>query len=352
MNKKLIVALAAAAATASYAQSSVTLTGNIDAAVRHATGSIGNTTSLGSGGISGSRIHFRGIEDLGGGMSASFWLEAQFDASNGAGLGTNTNNQASGNAPAGQTGIIFNRRSTVSLAGSWGELRLGRDYTPQFWTTTIFDAFGTNGPGSSLNISTAGANGLASGATTFVRANNSIGYFLPGGLGGLYGQVQVSAGENAIGNKHTSFRLGYAAGPFNVAVATGKTETGANDFKMNNIGASYDFGAAKVMGYINNSKFGAVKERLTHLGVSAPFGATTLRAGYTQNNTSGGGFDTRDAKQFAIGLVYDLSKRTALYTDLSRVSNSAGANYSVGSGATNTLGHSARGFDVGVRHAF
>lgn len=343
--KKSLIALAtlAAFAGAASAQSSVTLFGVVDLSALHVSNGGGTQKLMNSNSYNSNRLGFRGVEDLGGGMTAQFWLEA--------GMGNDVGTVGGGSLTTASS-QMFNRRSTLSLTGGFGEIRLGRDYTPLFWTTTIFDAFGTNGPGSSLNISTAGANGLASGATTFVRANNSIGYFLPGGLGGLYGQVQVSAGENAIGNKHTSFRLGYAAGPFNVAVATGKTETGANDFKMNNIGASYDFGAAKVMGYINNSKFGAVKERLTHLGVSAPFGATTLRAGYTQNNTSGGGFDTRDAKQFAIGLVYDLSKRTALYTDLSRVSNSAGANYSVGSGATNTLGHSARGFDVGVRHAF
>ena len=57
------------------------------------------------------------------------------------------------NAPvrAGTQGLTFNRRSTVSLAGGWGELRLGRDYTPTFWNLTIFDAFGTNGLGSSTN---------------------------------------------------------------------------------------------------------------------------------------------------------------------------------------------------------
>ncbi len=341
--KKSLIALAtlAAFAGAASAQSSVTLFGVVDLSVAHTSAAAGNLRLMNSNSYNSNRLGFRGVEDLGGGMGAAFWLEA----------GMSNDTGVMGTASATSGGKFFNRRSTVSLTGGFGEVRLGRDYTPQFWNTTVFDAFGTNGPGSSLNVSTAAAAGaLGSNATTFVRADNSVGYFLPSGLGGLYGQVQVSAGEGALGNKHTSFRLGYAAGPFNVAVATGKTEAGANDFKMSNVGASYDFGAAKVMGYINNSKYGAVKERLTHLGLSAPFGATTLRAGYTQNNTSGGGFDARDAKQFAVGLVYDLSKRTALYTDFSRISNSSGASYTLG--AANTLGHSSRAFDVGVRHAF
>jgi predicted porin len=57
-------------------------------------------------------------------------------------------------------------------------------------------------------------------STTLVRANNTVGYFLPA-LGGLYGQVQVAAGEGATGNKYMGGRIGYAAGPVNVAVAYG-----------------------------------------------------------------------------------------------------------------------------------
>ena len=51
-----------------------------------------------------------------------------------------------------RTRKFSNRRSTVSLFSNVGELRLGRDYTPTFWNQTIFDAFGTNGLGSSLNV--------------------------------------------------------------------------------------------------------------------------------------------------------------------------------------------------------
>ena len=82
-------------------------------------------------------------------MSASFWLEAGLDNDDGHGAATNSNNQPSGAGAGvdGRQGLTFNRRSTVSLAGGWGELRLGRDYTPQFWNLTVFDPFGTNGVG-------------------------------------------------------------------------------------------------------------------------------------------------------------------------------------------------------------
>eukprot|EP01136_Pigoraptor_vietnamica_P019548 Opistho-1_new@67290 len=147
--KKSLVALAIlAAAGVASAQSSVTLFGIVDAAYTHGSGNgVGSSdkNQLTNSGYNSSRLGFRGTEDLGGGMSASFWLEAGVNNDNGSGGLTNTNNQATGATGGG--GLTFNRRSTVSLASGLGELRLGRDYTPQFWNQTVFDPFGTNGVG-------------------------------------------------------------------------------------------------------------------------------------------------------------------------------------------------------------
>jgi predicted porin len=338
--KKSLIALAAlgAFAGAASAQSSVTLFGIVDLSLLATSNGGGKTKTMASNSYNSNRLGFRGVEDLGGGLRGAFWLEA--------GMSNDTGDVGGGGTQ------MFNRRSTVSLLGGFGEVRLGRDYTPQFWNTTVFDAFGTNGPGSTLNVS---SQTLGSGATTFVRANNSVGYFLPGNLGGLYGQAQMSAGESAVGNKHTSFRIGYAAGPLNVAVASGKTETGANDFKMTNFGASYKLGSSTLMGYYNKGTFGAVSEKLMHVGAWVPFGATTLRLGYTNSETSGGAVANRDAKQLAAGVVYDLSKRTAVYSDISRISNTGGAggaSYRNGGSVANTVGSRATAFDIGVRHSF
>ena len=84
---------------------------------------------------------------------------------------------------------------------------------------TIFDAFGTNGLGDSSHV-------LQLPTATFVRADNSIGYFLPSNIGGVYGQFMAAAGEGG-GNGTTSInpgrylggRIGFAAGPFDVAAA-------------------------------------------------------------------------------------------------------------------------------------
>ena len=178
MKKSLIALAVLATAGVASAQSSVTLFGVVDATLAFGKGSgVGSSskTQLTNSGYNGSRLGFRGTEDLGGGMSASFWLEAGVANDDGAGVATNTNNQATGGAIAGiggGQGLTFNRRSTVSLAGGWGELRLGRDYSPQFWNLTVFDPYGTNGVGTTQTLKS------SLGGPVTVRASNAIGYFL------------------------------------------------------------------------------------------------------------------------------------------------------------------------------
>lgn len=120
-----------AACGSAAVQSSVTLFGVLDAGVAYIKGTgAGHATGLVAGGNSNSRLGFRGTEDLGGGMSASFWLEGQ------------VSNDVGGGATQ-TTGFDFARRSTVSLSGPVGELRLGRDYAMTYWNMVVFDAFGS-----------------------------------------------------------------------------------------------------------------------------------------------------------------------------------------------------------------
>ena len=343
--KKTLLALAALTAFAGVAsaQSSVTLFGVVDLAARNTkNGSAGSIKSLTSGNNATSRLGFRGIEDIGGGMRAGFWIEGELLPD-------------TGNA-GGQT---WQRRSTVSLLGGFGELRLGRDYTPTFWNHTVFDPFGTNGVGSQLNLMIAqgGSTVLNGGATTTVRASNTIGYFLPT-MGGLYGQAMVAAGENVPGNKYLGGRLGYAAGPVNVAVAYGKTEiTGSNDMTAANIGASFNLGFLTLFGQYHRYDLDVPNRELTNamLGATVPLGAGTFKASFGKSSSNNSDFD---ATQIAVGYVYDLSKRTALYTHFSRVnndgSNLTGARFTAG-GAGPTFragGQTSTGYEFGVRHSF
>jgi predicted porin len=360
MKKSLIALAALAAAGAASAQSSVTLFGIVDATVAYGTaGGAGSAHrwQLTNSGYNSSRLGFRGTEDLGGGMSASFWLEAGVNNDNGSGAATNTNNQATGGAVAGiggGQGLTFNRRSTVSLAGGWGELRLGRDYSPQFWNLTVFDPFGTNGVGTTQTL-----NSIITGVTA-VRASNSIGYFLPGNLGGFYGQVQVYMGENARTGAATQddgngvgLRIGYASGPFNVALATSRTDYAAGDVKQSNIGGQWDFGVAKLMGHITWDENGATDGRGWLIGALVPVGPGEIRVAYSRYRTDlpATGVDPRTNK-LALGYVHNLSKRTAVYATWAHARNSNGAAAVLNGATAGGVNQNSSGFDLGIRHSF
>ncbi len=253
--KKSVLALAVlgAFAGAASAQSSVTMFGVVDLNVQTVSNNE-RVYGMGTDGMSSSRLGFRGVEDLGGGLKASFWLEMGIAPDTGR---SNTN----GNWGSGtENQLIFNRRSTLSLSNQWGELRLGRDYTATFWSWTVFDPFGTNGVGAATNLALGRPPGALAGSTygTLVRANNMVQYILPAGVfgPGLYGQLQIAAGENSQGNKYWGGRIGYAAGPFDIAGAYGQTDclnlACTVDLDNWNIGGSWNFGFMKLSGFYSS----------------------------------------------------------------------------------------------------
>jgi predicted porin len=351
MKKTLLAMAVLAASGAAFAQSSVTLFGVVDGTLAFGRGSVSNLTQLTNSGLNSSRLGFRGVEDLGGGLNASFHLEAGVNNDNGTGAGTSTNNQAlAADAPgvrAGTQGLTFNRRSTVSLGGGFGEVRLGRDYTPQFWNQTVYDPFGTNGVGTTQTLNS------SLGGPTTVRASNSIGYFLPGNLGGFNGQLQYSMGENAsTGTKDGNgygLRFGYGAGPIAANVAYSRTTYAAGNITTTNVGGSYDFGVAKIMGIYDQDKAGTVTGKGFLAGVSAPIGAGEIRGSYSSYKTDAAG--TPKTNKLALGYIHNLSKRTAAYATLARTTNSGGARQAL-NGASTDVNASSTGYDFGIRHSF
>jgi predicted porin len=354
--KRSLLAMAAltAFAGAASAQSSVTIGGIVDLAARSVKNPAGELKTLSPEGMQSNRLIIRGVEDIGGGTRASFWLEAA--------LAPDTGGGASGGAPgATGGGLTWQRRSTVSVSGNWGEIRLGRDYTPTFWTHTLFDLFNTVGVAAQTNLH-AGANPLASGAGTFTRANNSIGYFLPSGLGGVYGQFMVAANENTpvvpsaggTANKYVGGRLGYAAGPINVAGAWGKTTRFGgmvSDLTAWNVGGSYNAGFLTGLFQYHEYKYGGKVQKNAYGGLLIPFGASSIKATYGKVGGSYG----RSATQLGLGYQYDLSKRTALYTNYGRVANKAGSNFTAsasGLAVGTATGFTSTGYEFGVRHSF
>ncbi|HWP10705.1 MAG TPA: porin, partial [Ramlibacter sp.] len=348
MKKSLIALAVLATAGVASAQSSVTLFGIVDATLAFGKGDTTDKTQLTNSGYNSSRLGFRGTEDLGGGMSASFWLEAGLANDDGQGAATSSNNQPSGTgaAVAGRQGLTFNRRSTVSLAGGWGEVRLGRDYTPQFWNLTVFDPFGTNGVGTTLTL----ISGQANTDPVTIRASNSIGYFLPGNLGGFYGQAQYYMGENPSqpsANEDDGMgggvRVGFASGPFNVAGAFSRTNFAAGDFKTWNVGGQWDFGFAKLMAqYVDHKLQGPAIDlhgKGWLIGGLVPVGAGEIRLSYSAYDY---GVASAEAKKYALGYVHNLSKRTALYATYAHLSNDGAAALSL-NGSTTPAGGSSSG---------
>jgi len=344
MKKSLLALAVLGFAGAASAQSSVTLFGIVDAGYAHVSAGGRSANGITNSGINSSRLGVRGVEDLGGGLKAGFWLEGQLNNDVGQG-GSQT------------AGLDFRRRSTVSLLGNFGEIRIGRDYSPVFWNSTVYDPFGTNGVATSNAFAMIGSAGAGNSANA-VRADNTIGYFLPA-MGGFNGQFQVAFGEGTSGvktNNFVGFRVGYAAGPFAANYAYGKTEgaTDAADTKYNNIGAAFDLGVVKPMLVWAQEKAGSgAKVTGWELGLTAPMGQGELRAAYSRYDIAN---SANDWNKLGLGYVYNLSKRSAMYAQYARVSNKGAqtrsvSNNGLSAGAASPGGNST-GYEFGVRHIF
>ncbi|WP_170304264.1 porin [Duganella radicis] len=333
--KAAVAAAVATLASAAQAQTSVNVFGLLDVSLKSVnTGGV-SAVQMATDGMLNSRLGFRADEDLGDGMKAGVWMEMAPMAD-------------SGNMyPSGK---LWHRRSTVSLSGGFGELRLGRDLNPTFYNLCGFDPFTAVGVGAGFNLIT----NLGSGAATLLRTDNAVSYFLPPDLGGWYGQVQVAPGEGVAGNRYGGLRIGYQKGPWNTAFAYARTGTASgDDFKLANAGASYDAGVVKLMVLLNSAEYGALKQTNWELGASMPVGARGLvRASYQRANPSGAGTDANSARQAAIGYVYTLSRRTSLYATYSHLSNSGAAAFKVGTPPNAVAGARSSGFELGVMHSF
>ncbi len=343
MKKQLaLLALAAAAAAPAQAQTtSVTLFGILDASLRQVKNGGDSVSSLASGGINSSRLGVRGVEDLGGGLRAGFWLEH--------GINVDTGTQS-------DAGRFWNRRSTVSLIGGFGEVRLGRDFTPIYTGWSDFDAFGDNGVAAGGKFS----DRLGSNVDTLTRSDNQVSYFLPA-LGGVYGQLSVAAGEGSTGRKLTAARVGYAAGPLNLSLALGRTDVtptaGNDELEVLVIGGAYDLGFARLLGSWRQNEFGSAKVTVTSLGATVPMGQGTVRVSFTradgQGRTPAGTLlDANDADQIALGYVHALSKRTSVYATYARVANDGNATYATATPPALSGGATSTGYEFGLRHSF
>lgn len=343
--------------------STVTIYGLLDASVAYATTPGGKIVKVDSGHANGSRLGFRGVEDLGGGLRASFLLESGINVDNG-GLGQNQ----------GAGAKMFGRGAYVGLAGDFGELRLGRTLvTISSEAQAVGDAFGLGGSGNAQGIQPATG-----------RSNNTIWYQSPK-FGPLTGKLSYSAGEQANNSgNHIAGGIFYAQGPFSAAASYTSLRHPADQSRVRwlNTGAAYDFSTFKVFGTLAAFKnpsapltptvhaaldnvvqlagfptvgyYAGQDDRSASIGASAPVGPTGVVMVQLVKLDDRGPLD-RDATQFGIQYMHALSKRTTLYTGWGKVKNRHGAAYGL-TGATTQAGLDASGnssaMHFGVRHAF
>lgn len=206
-------------------------------------GSAGNVWRMIDGttnGLNGSRIGFRGVEDLGGGLKGGFVLEMGVLADTGA---------------LGQGGSGFGRQGFVYLShATLGEVRLGRQYILEDAVMSYTNPFGNalvDNP--STSVTNRGRNiPLWLNAP---RADNVAQYQTPS-LGGFTVAGQIAPGEGTADRFH-GLRLAYNAGPLNAGVSYewNKPRAGGDDTnKSLTIGANYDFGFVKPMFGIQRNK--------------------------------------------------------------------------------------------------
>lgn len=353
MKRSFMLLCSICAVTSSYAQSSVTISGTVDVGLGIGKGSLTHRNSVISGGNATSKLIFRGVEDLGGGMSAGFWLESGLLADSGVGQPSNTNNQPTGTItlPAGSgQGLTFNRRSDLWLAGSLGQVHLGRLWAPAYEAYTgKYDPFAL-----SVGIGINYANSINS-TSGLIRASNDVAYYTPR-FAGFGAHVHRWFGENASGTPTSKdgsgngLRLYYDNGPFSAILALTQTTYAAGDAKTRVAGAVYDFGPVRTAFNINRDELGAIEQRGYLVGAWVPVGIHEIKASYSMFRSNVTALNPESSK-IALGYVHNLSKQVALYATLAHVRNKNGATSAL-NGSTTASNRSSNGLDLGLRHHF
>ena len=352
--KKSLLALAVlgAFAGAAQAQSSVTVYGLLDQAVivnSNASATGQNRTALGAGTAS-NRFGFRGTEDLGGGMKASFALEMQHLTDTGA-----------IDAPAG---VLFRRNANIALSGGFGTVTLGRQTDPFYIAYISGDTRPSNLIGSSLQPFLRATAATIGSNITPLWVDNGVAYTTPV-FGGFKATAYYSFGEvagDSSASKQQGLTANYAAGPMtaNAGFVQHYNAAGSKDGEGMTLNGGYTFGPATVR--LSYSRFEnpltPATRKFDVIGLSALYAASAtvdISAGYyrldDKNNV------VSDTNIFGLEGAYKLSKRTALYAVYGRSSNGAvvGALHSVGAGGSAIGGNQATTqnvFGAGVRHTF
>ena len=360
MQKKIIaLAVAGLVSGAAFAQSNVVIYGVADAgyvyASKNTADNVKSQSRIYSGGQSGSRLGFRGTEDLGNGLSATFRLE----------MGINIDDGQSA-----QGSRTFGRWSTVGLSSkSWGEVEIGRRDTFMDQLMGGFDVTGRNTVAQASPI-----------MRNQGRYSNMVAYTSP-----TWSGFQVKAGFStagwetnevaAITGATTDTRIyttgvTYINGPLKVGGVyeyNKNVSTNANSYDAGNqwvLGAAYDFGMVALSaeyGQINNSDdagnnpalTAAIEQRkqwtvgsMFKIGSKDRIGVQYARG---KNDFYAAGKGDEKASMWGVNYFHDLSKRTNIYAGYGNISQGSSNTVKYGLDGQNNY---QRAIQVGLRHLF
>jgi len=360
--KKHLLALAALATVSSVAVAqNVTMYGFMDIGVLKtnngsSTGQNLTTMNQGGGNFFPSMYGFTGSEDLGAGLKASFNLQGSLNVAQGQG----------GNTAAIGNGNLFDRYSSVTLAGSAGSVELGRQIDILFLQSFLNGVMPTHA--NSLAVNGLLAFSKSASTTSEVagsRVNNAITYTTPA-FNGLKAKVMYGKGEVA-GNSSASDLLSYLAtydvGSLNLSAGyeTQKNSSDANSFHKSLVGAKYTLGSLTFAAQYHNYKENAyvantsVDASAVEVGVAYKVSPNLTVAlnheNYDNNNTA----TYKSPKVTSIKAKYDLSKRTYLYGMAADYNKDASKTFYQGYAAvapTAAAAKSSTNFAVGVVHGF
>ena len=371
----------------------LTIYGVADVSASTVNSGYGQKSTIGSGGMTSSRIGLKGEKELGEDLKAVYLMEAGllFDTgtvgTGGITPGINNTAVSSGGQTSGGS-QIFSRQIYAGLQTRFGTVTAGRQYAGSYTSSVISAAMGAGFFGSS-----AGLLPLIGGMPT--RLNNSLVYASPK-VAGFSGQLTLSSGsENNINmvtpttagattmttdkaGRGGDLALYYSGGPLNATFtawtldnasylvpASGAHETGLAKRRGWQVGGSYNLGFATLHGnYVNGRISGGNYENVTatlsradgwSLSAGIPVWGGKAYASYSQLDDKS--LKSRDVSLLGLGYAYKLQNSTTLYGTWGKVLNKATASYSLtdGGNLVGTVakpGYDPNGYMVGVNHVF
>ena len=340
IQRLMLAVLAVCGTSAAMAQSSVTIYGRVNTTIE-------SQKYSGSQSVTGmynnaSRIGFKGVEDLGGGLKAGFVLESGFGSDDGSGP------------------MTFKRQSEVNLSGNFGMVRLGNFFPESYYASADYVSMHNHDTGSSADALYIDPVWLGTGTASQERngglgTGNKLAYRTPS-FGGLTVDASVSFHERSTGTAADKYgydlAANYAQGPLALGAGYSQKSNGQGSDKQGSLRGLYTFGQVTLGAYYQRNDETLLGSR-NNFRVSGMYvlGASEFHVNVGRAN-SWSKLDNSAATQWTLGYNYNLSKRTKVYTYYTKINNKANANYGYAASATNPTGQDFRSVAVGIRHNF